>query len=152
MLEYGAEERSNSHYTIISSKSPRSSGSDSWESACTAGIGSLTLTLVRLFRAEDSVGAAGIGPDGSQPSNMDESRACEKLPLQSPDFRGELVGDWVTDTWAFAVPSPSSDSSSSSDSCKSAKRLIVASEGVKEPEDNVLVLLLRYHSSGTQIW
>jgi hypothetical protein len=97
------------------------------------------------------MGAAGVGLDGSHPSNMFESRVCEKVPLQSPDLRGELGGDWVASGRAFAVPSPSEESSSSSsDSSKSAKRLIVASEGVKEPEDSVLVLLLLYHSSGTE--
>jgi hypothetical protein len=143
-------EAERSYITIIASNSLRSSESDSADSACT-GIGSLTLTLVRLFCGEDSTRAAGVGLDGSQPSNIFERRVCENVPLQSPDFGGELAGDWFAAALAFAVPSPSTDSSSSSsDSCKSAKRLSVASEGVKELEDNVRVLLLLYHSSGTQ--
>ena len=139
-----------SHITIITSNSLRSSESDSVGSACN-GIGSLTLTLVRLFCGEDSTRAAGVGLDGSQPSNIFERRVCENVPLQSPDFGGKPAGDWFMAALAFAVPSPSTGSpSSSSDSCKSAKRFIVASEGVKELEDNVRVLLLLYHSSGTQ--
>ena len=56
-------------------------------------MGSLTLTLIRLFCAEDSNGTADVGPDGSQPSNMVERRACENVPRQSPELPGELVGD-----------------------------------------------------------
>ena len=81
-----------SHFTIISSNPFRSSEPDSTDSAGT-GIGSLTLTLKRLFCAEDSAGTTGVGPDGSQPSNIVERRACENVPRQSPDFSGELVGD-----------------------------------------------------------
>ena len=92
--------------TIISSNSLRSSESDSANSAG-IGIGSLTLMLVRLFCPEVSIGAAGVALDGSHPSNMFESRVCEKVPLQSPDLRGELEEDGVTTGRAFAVPSPS---------------------------------------------
>ena len=56
-------------------------------------MGSLTLKLVRLFCVEGSTGTAGVGLDGSQPSNIIERRACENVPLQSPDFGGELAGD-----------------------------------------------------------
>ena len=87
------------------------------------------------------------GEEFSQPSNKLDNRFGEIEPRQSEAIVALGRLDECESPRSFAVPS---SSSSSSDSCKAASRLMVDWEGSKDAEDTLRDFDRRYHSSGTQ--
>lgn len=96
-----------------------------------------------LFRFGEGVGDGEVGR--SHPSNMLDSRLCvTELNRSCPFVGGGGDGGSAGLAWPdiFAVPSPSSSSSS-------CKAFSVPSEGTID-NDTRREFALRYHSSGTQ--